>query len=498
MMAGADFDLIVLGAGAGGLRAALLAADSGRRVAVIESGRVGGARVARGGLPKALLAIGAGFAEDFAAAEAFGWQAGAAGFDWARLMAAKNAEITRQETAATLALREAGVTLIEGRGRLSGPRAVVVGERVLTAPVLLIATGSRPALPDLPGCDHAVTTTEALDLMQLPRRAVVLGGGPHATEFACIFNALGVEVTQVMRAQAPLPGFDPDLRAGLAAAMEARGVRLVRGHQPLAIERDGALNRVLLAGPGGDKAAPVEAELVLAATGRVPDTAGLGLETTGVALGPRGGIAVDAYSRSSVESIWAVGDVTDRLRLTPAALAEAEAFVHTAFDGCPTAVEHHLVPIALATTPALACVGLGEDEARRLYGGGVETHLARPRTLRERLTGRESGALVKLVVDRDEDRVLGVHVLGPGAAEIIGGFAVALQCGATKAQFDATLGVHPTLAEALLTLPPAVPGAASGSGPDLPPVAAPPGAAPDGETAAPPPAVAEPIAAERS
>jgi len=479
-MAASEFDLIVLGAGASGVRAATLAAAAGRRVAVVESGQVGGARVARGSLPKALLSIGAGFGADFADAEAFGWQAGPAEVDWARLVAAKNAEISRLETATTLELRDAGVVLIEGRGRVADPQTVVVGEQTLRGDLLLVATGSRPALPDLPGLDHAVTTTEALDLMQLPRRALVIGGGAVAAEFSCIFNALGVEVTQVMRGQAPLPGFDPDLRASLAAAMAARGVRLVRGQALRAIERDGSVTRAVLAGLTGEAAEPIEADLILIATGRVPDTAGLGLEAAGVELGPRGGVVVDAYSRSSVDSIWAVGDVTDRLKLAPAAIAEAEAFVHTAFDGCPTAVEHHLVPIALATTPPLACVGLGEDEARRLYGGGVEVHRASVRTLRQRLTGREGEGLVKLVVDRDEDRVLGVHVLGPGAAEIIPGFAVALQCGATKAQFDATLGVHPTLAEALLTLRP------SREAPGL------------GDAAAPPLSTADPMAVDRS
>ena len=480
-MTAAEFDLIVLGAGAAGLRAALLVAASGRRVAVIESGRVGGARVVRGSLPKALLSTGAGFSADFAEADVFGWHVEKPVFDWARLMAAKNAEISRLENALTLELREAGVVLVEGRGRVVDPHTVVVGEQSLRGDLLLIATGGRPALPDLPGLEHAVTTAEALDLMQLPRRAMVIGGGAIAAEFSSLFNALGVEVTQVVRGQTPLPGFDPDLRSALAAAMSARGVRLRRGQTLRAITRDGAVTRAMLSVAGSETVEPVETDLVLIATGRMPETRGLGLEAVGVELGPRGGVVVDAYSRSSVESIWAVGDVTDRLKLTPAAMAEAEAFVHTAFDGCPTAIEHHLVPIALATIPPVACVGLGEDEARRLYGGGVESYRATVQTLRQRLTGRDGEGLVKLVVDCDEDRVLGVHVLGPAAAEIIPGFAVALQCGATKAQFDATLGVHPTLAETLLTLPPA------GYDPG-----------PEESAATPPLATADPIAADRS
>ncbi|EPY00260.1 glutathione-disulfide reductase [Magnetospirillum fulvum] len=446
-----DFDLITLGAGSGGVRASRLAAEAGRRVAVIEGSRVGGTCVMRGCVPKKLLVIGAAFAAELADAEAFGWQVEGAEFDWARLVAAKNAELNRLETIYARVLREAGVTLIEGRGTLVDSHTIQVGHRRLTAATILIATGGKPHLPDVPGIEHAITSNEALDLMQLPRRAVIVGGGYIAVEFAGIFNALGVEVTQLLRGDAILRGFDPDLRSAQTEEMRALGID-IRPHTVVrAIERDRNGSRVLTADPTGIPGETIETDLILYATGRVPNSAGLGLEAAGVELDERGAIIVDAFSRSSVRHIWAVGDVTNRLNLTPAALAEAGAFVRTAFQGCPTAIDHQLVPTAVFGTPPLATVGLGEDEARRLYGS-VDVYLSRFRPLRQGLTGREGRALVKLVVERDDDHVLGVHVIGPDAPEIIQGFAVALRCRATKAQFDATLGVHPTAAEELVTL----------------------------------------------
>jgi len=446
-----DYDLITIGAGSGGVRASRLAAEAGRRVAVIEGSRVGGTCVMRGCVPKKLLVIGAGFAAELADAEAFGWRVEGAEFDWARLVAAKNAELNRLETIYARVLREAGVTLVEGRGTLVDPHTVQVGQRRLTAATILIATGGQPFLPDLPGIEHAITSNEALDLMQLPKRAVIVGGGYIAVEFAAIFNALGVEVTQILRGEAILRGFDPDLRSAQTEEMRALGVDIRPRTLVRAIERDRSGTRVLTSDAEGNPGETIETDLILYATGRVPNSAGLGLETAGVQLDERGAIVVDAFSRSSVRNIWAVGDVTNRLNLTPAALAEAGAFVRTAFQGCPTAIDHQLVPTAVFGAPPLATVGLGEDEARRLYGS-VDVYLSRFRPLRQGLTGREGRALVKLVVERDDDHVLGVHVIGPDAPEIIQGFAVALRCRATKAQFDATLGVHPTAAEELVTL----------------------------------------------
>ncbi|SEH62796.1 glutathione-disulfide reductase [Magnetospirillum fulvum] len=471
-----DFDLITIGAGSGGVRASRLAAEAGRRVAVVEGSRVGGTCVMRGCVPKKLLVIGAGFASELADAEAFGWRIEGAEFDWARLVAAKNAELNRLETIYARVLREAGVTLVEGRGTLVDPHTIQVGERRLTAATILVATGGKPFLPTLPGIEHAITSNEALDLMQLPRRAVIVGGGYIAVEFAGIFNALGVEVTQILRGEAILRGFDPDLRAAQTEEMRALGVDIRPRTLVRAIERDRTGTRVLTADPEGNPGETIETDLILYATGRRPNSAGLGLEAAGVEIDERGAIIVDAFSRTSVRHIWAVGDVTNRLNLTPAALAEAGAFVRTAFQGCPTAIDHQLVPTAVFGAPPLATVGLGEDEARRLYGS-VDVYLSRFRPLRQGLTGREGRALVKLVVERDDDHVLGVHVIGPDAPEIIQGFAVALRCRATKAQFDATLGVHPTAAEELVTLrqrrpepvPPSAPDADATDSPSLSP-----------------------------
>ena len=442
-----DYELVVIGAGSGGVRAARLAAAAGIRTALVEAGRVGGTCVLRGCVPKKLLVLGSHFAEDLADMEGFGWSIGGAEFDWPRLIAAKNAELARLEGVYSALLRDAGVTLIQGFGRLADPHSVeVVGARNLTARHILIATGSRPVLPDIPGIDMAITSDQALDLMQPPKRLAIIGGGYIAVEFAGIFNALGVEVHQFVRAEAPLRRFDGDLRAVLAEEMAKKGVDLRCETSVRSIEKcpGGTLLRL-----GGGEI--VEVDLVLAATGRRPNSDGLGLAETGVAVTERGAVAVDAYSQSTVESVFAVGDVTDRLNLTPVALAEADALVDTLYRGRKRAVDHATVASAVFSQPPLATVGLSEEAARR-RDGAIDVYLSRFKPLRNTLSGRDERSLVKLVVERATDRVLGVHMVGADAPEIIQGFAVALRCGATKAQFDATIGVHPTAAEELVTL----------------------------------------------
>ena len=441
-----DFDLITLGAGSGGVRASRLAAQAGWRVAVVEESRVGGTCVMRGCVPKKLLVHGARFADDFTDAAGFGWSIGGLEFDWARLVAAKNAELNRLEGVYNALLRENGVTVIEGRGRLADAHTVVVDGKAHTAGTILIATGGRPALPDLPGIHYAVTSNEALDLMQLPERMVIVGGGYIAVEFAGIFNALGVKVTQILRGDTVLRGFDPDVRATLAAAMTGKGVDLRCKTVVHAIERSGRSYRLLLS---DDQA--METDLILYATGRIPNTAGLGLEQAGIVLDAKGAVVVDAYSRTSVAHIWAVGDVTDRVNLTPVAIAEAAAFVRTAVHGIPTAMVYDNIPSAVFSQPPLATVGLGEDEARRRYGA-IDVYLSRFKPMRNTLARRDERTMMKLIVERAGDRVVGVHMVGQDAPEILQGFAVALTCGATKAQFDATVGIHPTAAEELVTM----------------------------------------------
>ncbi len=441
-----DFDLIALGAGSGGVRAARLAAQAGRRVAVVEQGRVGGTCVMRGCVPKKLLVVGAGFADDLADSLGFGWSLEGAGFDWARLVAAKNAELNRLEGVYRRLLHDSGVTLIEGWGELADAHTVTVGARSYTADTILIATGGRPALPAVPGIEHAVTSDEALDLMQLPERVVIVGGGYIAVEFAGIFNALGARVTQAVRGETVLRGFDDDVRATLAEAMVARGVDLRAGTEVRSIGRHGHGYDVLLS--SGET---VEADLVLYATGRVPNTAGLGLERAGVAVNAKGAVVVDGCSRTTAGNIWAVGDVTDRIKLTPVAIAEAMAFVNTAIHGLATTMSYDAIPSAVFSLPPIGTVGLAEAEARRRHGE-VDVYLSRVRPLRNVLAGRDEHTMIKLVVERRSGRVLGVHMVGADAPEIIQGFAVALKCGATKAQFDATVGIHPTIAEELVTM----------------------------------------------
>lgn len=441
-----DFDLITLGAGSGGVRASRLAAQTGLKVAVVEESRVGGTCVMRGCVPKKLLVYGSRFADEIADSEGYGWTIEGADFDWARLVVSKNAELNRLETVYNRILRDSGVTVIEGRGRLADAHTVMVGERKLTAATILIATGGRPSLPDVPGIQFAVTSNEALDLMQLPERMVIVGGGYIAVEFAGIFSTLGVKVTQILRGDTVLRGFDEDVRAALAEEMTKRGITLRTETIVHSIERAGRGYSIRLS---GDET--IETDLILYATGRSPNTTGLGLEAAGVALGANGAVVVDEYSRTSVANIWAVGDVTDRINLTPVAINEAMAFVKTAILGVPTTMDYDNVPSAVFSQPPIATVGLTEAEAHARHGH-VDVYLSRFRPMRNILADRDERTMMKLIVDPISDRVLGIHMVGQDAAEIIQGFAVALKCGATKAQFDATVGIHPTAAEELVTM----------------------------------------------
>lgn len=445
-MAKYDFDLFVLGAGSGGVRASRLAAQLGVRVAVAEESRVGGTCVMRGCVPKKLLVMGAHFADDFADAEGFGWTVDGASFDWARLVAAKNAELNRLESVYNRILRDNGVTLIEGRGRLADAHTVEVAGRTYTAERILIATGGRPVLPNVPGIEHAITSNEALDLMQLPQRMVIVGGGYIAVEFAGIFNALGVQVTQILRGDTVLRGFDQDVRAALDEEMRKKGVDLRCETSVRSIEKTRSGYDLRLSGDED-----IETDLVFYATGRRPNTDGLGLEEAGVELDGRGAVKVDEYSRTTADGIFAIGDVTDRMNLTPVALGEARALVGTLYLGKPTAMDYDNVPTAVFSQPPVGTVGLTEEEARR-RGACVDVYLSRFKPMRHTLSGRDERTVMKVIVDRASDRVLGVHMVGADAPEILQGFGVALKCGATKAQMDSAVGIHPTAAEELVTM----------------------------------------------
>ena len=448
-----DYDLFVIGAGSGGVRAGRLAAASGAKVAVAEEYRVGGTCVIRGCVPKKFMVYASEFPHYAHIAEGFGWSASGATFDWTRFREAKDREIARLSGLYVANLTRSGAEIIEGRAVLTGPNSLEVeGRGAVTAERILIATGGRPSRPeDLPGAELAITSEEAFDLPALPRSVVIVGGGFIAVEFAGIFNGLGVDVTLVYRGEQILRGFDEDVRSHVAAEIQRRGVKLVLGAHPLGISgREGALSCRLSDGQ------VLASDQVMLATGRRPHTRGLGLEAAGVETGPNGEIRVDEWSRTSAPSIWAVGDVTDRINLTPVAIREGAAFARTEFYGQPTRFDHEAVASAVFSQPPVGAVGLTEAEARAAYAN-VDIYRSRFRPMKETFYGGQEQALVKLVVDADSQRVLGCHVVGPDAPEIIQMAAVPLKLGVTKAQWDSACAVHPTLAEELVTLSEPVP-----------------------------------------
>ncbi len=442
-----DFDLYVIGAGSGGVRASRIAAGHGARVAICEDSRVGGTCVIRGCVPKKLMSYAAHFAEDFEDAAGFGWQVERARFSWPEFLQRKDAEIDRLNRIYLKLLADSGVTLHEGRGRLVDAHTVEVNGKRYTAERILVAVGGRPMKPDFPGSEHALTSDEIFHIPELPRRMVIVGGGYIAVEFAGIFNALGTEVHLLYRGEQILRGFDADVRRVLAREMQARGVHI---HLHTQVERvdksvDGSLHVHLR---GGDT---LEVDTFLCATGRVPRTEGLGLERAGVYVNEKGEIPVDHDARTNVPHIFAVGDVTGRIALTPVAIKEGHAFADTQFGGKPWFPSHENVPSAVFSQPPVASVGLSEGEAHTLHED-LDIYLSEFRPLKHTLSGREEKTMMKLVVCRETDRVLGCHMVGPDAPEIMQGVAIAIQCGATKAQFDATVGIHPTAAEELVTM----------------------------------------------
>ncbi|MFT3955059.1 MAG: glutathione-disulfide reductase [Piscinibacter sp.] len=445
-MSDAPFDLFVIGAGSGGVRAARMAAQRGARVAVAESGALGGTCVNVGCIPKKLYSYAAHFADAFEQSRGFGWVPGEARFDWATLKANRAREIQRLNGVYEGLLRGVGATLLRGRARLVSDRAVEVDRVVHAARRILVATGGHPELPALPGADLAVSSDAMFDLPVFPRRLVVVGGGYIACEFASIFRGLGAEVTQLVRGEQVLRGFDDDVRNFLARQMVQHGVDLRTGARPAAIERaDGAL-RVLL-----DDGSALPADTVLMATGRRPNSAGLGLEALGVRLDARRAVVVDDGLETSLPGVYALGDVIDRVQLTPVALAEAMLLVDRLFGEGRRRLDYTLVPTAVFTHPNVATVGLTEAQARERFAR-VRVFRSDFKPLKHTLSGSPERVLMKLLVDADSDRVLGLHMVGDDAGEIVQGFATALVAGATKAQFDATIGIHPTAAEEFVTM----------------------------------------------
>jgi glutathione reductase (NADPH) len=449
-----DYDLFVIGAGSGGVRAARLTALGGKRVAVAEEHRVGGTCVIRGCVPKKFMVMASDFAHSFEIAEGYGWTIDAS-FDWPKFIETKDVEIARLSGIYVANLGKAGVELIHGRAVLKDAHTVVIagkgedgGDLTVTAERILIATGGRPWMPDdLPGIEHAISSEEAFHLAELPKRILIAGGGYIAVEFAGIFAGLGVETTLIYRGPNILRGFDDDVRAHLAAELDKRGIKVILGCQHKEIRKaDGGLLNVL------ENGMELETDVVMFATGRVPHVKGLGLEAAGVELDDDGAIKVDELSKTTAANIWAIGDVTDRMNLTPVAIREAVAFHETVYRDNPQAFDYEAVATAVFSQPPVGVVGLSENEARRAFEGAVDVYVTRFRPMKYAFTGSDERMLMKLVVHAGTDRVVGVHIVGPEAPEMIQLAAIAVKAGLTKAQWDATCAVHPTMAEELVTL----------------------------------------------
>jgi glutathione reductase (NADPH) len=444
-----DVDLFVIGAGSGGVRAARIAAGHGARVMIAEEYRIGGTCVIRGCVPKKLLVYASRFADDFADAAGFGWMVPPAAFDWPTLIANKDKEIARLENVYRSNLEKAGVEIVETRAVIEDETTVRLlssGARVRCGHIL-VATGATPfAGHPIPGVEHAMSSNEAFHLPALPAEIVIQGGGYIAIEFACIFAGLGSQVKLVYRGENILRGFDDDVRSHLRNEMEMRGIEVIIGQLVTAIDKHEERYTTTLT--GGRK---INVDRVMFAVGRKPNIANLGIEHAGIKTAPLGGIAVDAYSRTSVPSIYAIGDVTNRINLTPVAIREGHAFADTVFGGRPTIVDHTNVPTAVFSEPEIGVVGLNETQARERLAR-VDIYRSTFRPLKATLSGRHTRILMKLVVDATTDRVVGVHIVGEGAAEMAQLISIAVKMGATKADIDATMAVHPTAAEELVTM----------------------------------------------
>jgi len=447
-MAGNDVDLFVIGGGSGGVRAARIAAEHGASVMLAEEYRLGGTCVIPGCVPKKLLVYASRFQGEFEDAVGFGWTVPHASFDWKTLITNKDREIARLEAAYGATLAKAGVDVVKTRAALVDPHTLqlATGARV-RARYVLIATGGTPSHGDpIAGIEHVISSNEAFHLPDFPRRVLIQGGGYIAVEFAGIFAGLGAHVTLVYRGENILRGFDDDVRRHLRVEMEARGIRVLTGCKVAAVEE--VRGHFLVQLSSGTQ---IPADRVMFAVGRLPNTAKIGLKEAGVEIGKNGAVAVDEYSRTTAPNIYAVGDVTDRINLTPVAIREGHAFADTVFGGKPTAVDHTNVATAVFSDPEVGAVGLTEAQAReRLAQTDIYKAMFKP--LKATLSGRDTSVLMKLVVDGLSDRVVGCHVVGEGAAEIAQIAAIAVKMGAKKADFDATIALHPTAAEELVTM----------------------------------------------
>ena len=441
-----DYDLFVIGAGSGGVRAARMSASHGAKVAIAEEHRVGGTCVIRGCVPKKLFVYASHFAEEFEDAAGFGWEVGQSSFDWSKLIANKDTEIDRLNKIYMRNLEASGVEILNGRAVFKDAHTVLLDGREITANYILIAVGATPFMPQIEGIEHAISSNEAFYLKDFPSDITIVGGGYIAVEFAGIFNGLGANVTLVYRGKEILRGFDGDIRTHVQEEMIKKGIDVQTQNDVTSIKKVGKGFEVTF-----NNGPRRETSCVMYATGRVPYVQGLGLDTVDVELGSKGEIKVDAYSQTSVDNIYAVGDVTDRSQLTPIAIREGAAFAETVFNNTPLAVDHSNIPTAVFSQPPVGTVGMTEEEARdNKFDVDIYKSVFRP--MKHTLSGRDEKTLMKLIVDRNTDKVLGLHIVGPDSGEMIQAFGIAVKMGATKSQFDETVAVHPTAAEELVTM----------------------------------------------
>ena len=447
-MADHDYDLFTIGAGSGGVRASRIAASHGARVAVAEEYRVGGTCVIRGCVPKKMLVYGAHFAEDLKDAQAFGWDTTGCSFDWVKLRDNVLGDVDRLNGLYRQTLENAGVEIIEQRATVTGPNEVTLADGTKkTAKFILIATGARPHVPDCPGNEHGITSNEAFHLDAVPRRILIAGAGYIANEFAGIFNEFGAKVTLINRSDQLLRGYDESMRDRLLQISIMKGIdfRFNAEFREITRNADGSLTVAMT------NHEDLEVDCVMFATGRIPNTAGLGLENIGVELTARGAVKVDRFSKSTVENIYAVGDVTDRVQLTPVAIREGHAFADTVFGNKPTSVSYDCVPSAVFSHPPIAGVGMTEGEARNKLGT-IKVYQSDFRPMKNVLAGRNERSLYKMICDAADERIVGIHMIGPEAPEIMQAAAVAVKAGLTKQAFDDTVAIHPTMAEELVLL----------------------------------------------
>ena len=441
-----DLDLFVVGGGSGGVACARRAASHGARVGLVEESSMGGTCVHRGCIPKKFLVYASHFHHDFEDAAGYGWSVGETSFDWSKMVEAKTKELERLEGIYRRLLKDSGVTAIDGRGSLVDAHTVAIGGESHSAETILVATGGWPVMPELPGIELAISSNEAFDLPQLPERIVIVGGGYIACEFACIFNGLGVETVQLYRSDMILRGFDMDIREIACDEMRKTGIDVRLNSNAVKLEKTSG--GIALTTTQGDV---IEADQVMFATGRAPNTSGIGLEETGVVCNHKGAVTVDSGSRSNVENIYAVGDCTDRVNLTPVAIHEGRCLAETLYNDNPQVPDHRNIATAVFTQPEIGTVGMSEEDART-HCAAIDIYKTRFRPLKHTLTGRDEKVFMKLVVDKADDRVVGCHMIGDAAGELAQLLGVAIKAGATKAQFDETVAVHPTSAEEFVTM----------------------------------------------